>query len=207
MQNVNPELISYIKKNIFPVYEKNDSGHSLPHVEYVIKRCFLFAKQFKEIDLNMLYAIAAFHDVAHHIDKKNHEKLSAEIFYSDEAMKAFFNPEQMMIIKEAIEDHRASLEGDPKSNYGRIVSSADRSTDVDDFLQRTHAYTLKHVPVSTFEDMVKRAYEHTSEKYGEAGYASHYVEDEEYEAFRQTINSLLKDKEKFAEKYKEVNGI
>ena len=38
----------------------------------------------------MLYTIASFHDLAHHIDKDQHEILSAKIFYEDEKIKEFF---------------------------------------------------------------------------------------------------------------------
>ena len=77
----NLSLISYIQNNIFPEYSKNDDGHNLKHIEYVIDRCMRFSAQFDNIDLDMLYTIAAFHDIGHHIDKKNHEKLSAQIFF------------------------------------------------------------------------------------------------------------------------------
>ena len=91
---INKDLEIYINEKILPQYEKNDSGHSLEHIEYVIRRCFSFAEQFSDIDINMLYTSAAFHDIAHHIDKKNHEKLSAEMFYNNEKMKAFFSGEE-----------------------------------------------------------------------------------------------------------------
>ena len=68
----------------------------------------------------MVYVIAAFHDIAVHIDRKNHEILSADIFYNDDNMKKFFNSEERLIIKEAIEDNRASLKGEPRSIYGRV---------------------------------------------------------------------------------------
>ncbi len=205
--NINKALESYINTEILTQYEKNDSGHSLEHIEYVIKRCFSFAEQFSDIDTNMLYTIAAFHDIAHHIDKKNHEKLSAEIFHNNEKMKEFFAEEERLIIREAIEDHRASSNNSPRSDYGKIISSADRSTDVDDFLRRTHAYTLKHFPDCTREDMLQRAYEHTEQKYGKGGYAKHYVKDKEYEAFREEITLLLQNWEKFKNKYYKVNSL
>ena len=204
---INKDLENYIKNEILPQYEKNDSGHSLPHIDYVLKRCFKFSEQFENIDFNMLFAIATFHDIAHHIDKKNHEKLSAEIFYNDEKMKDFFSEDERNLIKEAIEDHRASSDSSPRSDYGKIISSADRSTDIDDFLRRTHAYTLKHFPDCTKEEMLKRAYDHTEQKYGKSGYAKHYVKDEEYDAFREEINLLLQDSEKFEAKYYKVNNL
>ena len=204
---ISKDLENYIKAEILPQYEKNDSGHAIEHINYVIERCFRFAKQFEDIDSDMLYTIAAFHDIAHHIDKKNHEKLSADIFYSDNNMKGFFSEEERNLIKEAIEDHRASSDSEPRSDYGKIISSADRSTDVTDFLRRTHAYTLKHLPDCTREDMLQRAYEHTEQKYGKSGYAKHYVEDEEYNLFRNEINLLLQNMEAFKEKYFKVNNL
>ena len=204
---INKDLENYIRTQILPQYKKNDSGHSLEHIDYVMKRCFKFAEQFKNIDFNMLYTIATFHDIAHHIDKKNHEKLSAEIFYNDKKMKEFFSESERNLIKEAIEDHRASANTEPRSDYGKIISSADRSTDIDDFLRRTHAYTLKHFPDSTKQEMIERAYEHTEQKYGKSGYAKHYVKDEEYENFRENINSLLLSKENFTKKYYKINNI
>ena len=204
---INKDLENYIKNEILPQYEKNDSGHSLPHIDYVLKRCFKFSEQFENIDFNMLFAIATFHDIAHHIDKKNHEKLSAEIFYNDEKMKDFFSEDERNLIKEAIEDHRASSDSSPRSDYGKIISSADRSTDIDDFLRRTHAYTLKHFPHCSKEEMLKRAKDHTEQKYGKSGYAKHYVKDEEYDAFREEINLLLQDPEKFEAKYYKINNL
>ncbi len=204
---ININLINYIEKNIFPEYSKNDDGHNLEHIKYVIHRCIKFAEQFDNIDLNILYTIAAFHDIAHHIDKSNHEILSAKIFYENEDMKQFFTQEERIIIKEGIEDHRASSENIPRSDYGKIISSADRSTDVDEFLKRTHAYTLKHQPECTVKEMIKRAYNHTKDKYGESGYAKSYVIDEEYNNFKNQINELISDKEKFKQLYIKVNNL
>ena len=204
---LNSELIDYIKDNILPEYSKNDNGHGIEHINYVIDRCFHFAEQFENIDLNMLYTIAVFHDVAHHIDKKNHEILSAKMFFENNDMKNFFSKEQRLTIKEAIEDHRASANHIPRSDYGKIISSADRSTDIKDFLQRTHQYTLKHFPDCSWEEMISRAYQHTLEKYGNNGYAKHYLIDEENNKFRDEINGLLNDKTKFQEKYKLINNI
>ena len=204
---MNNLLVKYIEVNVFPEYSKNDSGHGIEHINYVIDRCFRFAKQFDNIDLNVLYTIAAFHDIAHHIDKKNHEKLSAEIFYNNDDMKRFFTEEQRVIIKEGIEDHRASSVTIPRSDYGKIISSADRSTDLEEFLKRTHAYTLKHNPDLNINQMIERAYNHTKDKYGKDGYAKNYVIDEEYNNFKNKIYELIKDKEKFKIIYLKANKI
>lgn len=207
MKNVDVKIKTYIENNILPIYEKNDLGHRIDHIEYVIKRSFEFAKQFQDIDLNMVYVIASFHDLAHHIDKDNHEVLSAKLFYENETMKHFFTDGQRQIIKEAIEDHRASLKHEPRSNYGKIVSSADRNIDIISSLRRTHAYTTKHYPDFGLDQMIDRAYKHISKKFGIDGYAKSYCYDKEFENFKNHVNELLKDKDRFKVKYMEANGI
>ena len=204
---MNEKLLEYIENNVFPEYSKNEKGHGIEHIIYVIDRCMRFAEQFDNIDLDMLYTIAAFHDIGHHIDKNNHEILSAKIFYDNDDMKQFFSDEQRIIIKEGIEDHRASSNNIPRSDYGKIISSADRSTDINEFLKRTHSYTMKHQPDLTKDEIVERAYNHTKDKYGKAGYAKNYVIDEEYNNFKNRINELLNDKEKFKQYYKQLNNL
>ena len=204
---LNLKLKQYIETNILLEYSKNDIGHGIEHINYVIDRCMKFSKQFDNIDLNILYTIAVFHDIGHHIDKKNHEILSAKIFYENDDMKTFFTKEERIIIKEGIEDHRASSNQIPRSNYGKIISSADRSTDVNEFLKRTHSYTLKHNPDSTAEEMLNRAYNHTKDKYGKNGYAKNYVFDEEYNNFKNEIDELINNREKFNKMYKKVNNV
>ena len=55
--------------------------------------------------------------------------------------------------------------------------------------------------------MLKRAKDHTEQKYGRSGYAKHYVKDEEYEKFREDISLLLQDSEKFKVKYYKINNL
>ena len=204
MENIDVKLRAYIENNILPIYEKNDSGHGIEHIKYVIKRSFEFANQFDDINLDMVYVIASFHDIAHHIDRNNHEILSAKLFYEDEKMKEFFTDEQRKIIKEAIEDHRASLEYEPRSNYGKIISSADRNTDLVSALKRTHAYTIKHYPDLDLDDMINRAYNHISKKFGNDGYAKTYCYDKEFEDFKKNVETLIKNKYGFAAKLKNM---
>ena len=71
MKTINRELKDYIEQQILPIYENNDSGHATEHIQYVVKRSLRFASQFPNINLEMVYVIASFHDIAHHIDKDN----------------------------------------------------------------------------------------------------------------------------------------
>ena len=38
MVSINKKLIDYVENNIFPIYSKNDSGHGIEHIKYVIAR-------------------------------------------------------------------------------------------------------------------------------------------------------------------------
>lgn len=82
----------------------------------------------------------------------------------------------------------------------------DRSTDIDAFLRRTHAYSLKHFPNYTQEQNIERCYLHMRDKYGNGGYAKHYVVDADYIQFQHTIEQLLADKDAFVTRYLETTG-
>ena len=197
IMEINSDLKEYIEKNIFPKYSKNEPAHNIEHIKYVIDRSFKFADNLPNINYDMVYTIAVYHDIGHHIDSKKHEIISGEIMSKDENLKKFFSEEELKIIKEAIEDHRASAEHEPRSIYGKIVSTADRNNTVEACLRRSYTYGRKLEPNSTDEELFERAYKHLKMKFGENGYAKVFFEDEEYENFLKEIRELLLDKEKF----------
>ena len=195
---INKELKQYIEKNVFPEYDKNESGHGINHIKEVIKRSFELIEENKlDVNLDIVYVIAAYHDIGHHIDSKTHEIISAEIMSKDKNLFKFFTEEELKIIKEAIEDHRASAKEDPRSIYGRIVSSADRNNKVEDCLRRTYTYGKKLNPEATDEELFLRAYDVLQNKFGEDGYAKFYFKDSQYENFLKELRNLLKDKDKY----------
>ena len=195
---VNKELKNYIENNIFPEYEKNENGHGIDHIKYVIERSFqLIEENSLDVDPNMVYTIASYHDIGHHIDSKTHEIISADIMSKDKNLSRFFTEDELTTIREAIEDHRASAKDEPRSIYGRIVSSADRNNRVEDCLRRTYAYGKKLNPDATDEELFMRAYDVLVNKFGEDGYAKFYFKDTQYENFLRELRELLKDKEKY----------
>ncbi len=198
MKRINKKLKKYIDENIFPSYKKNDLGHNLDHIKYVIERSFeLVDENNLDVNPNIVYTVASYHDIGHHIDSKTHEIISADIMSKDKNLSQFFNEEQLKIIKEAIEDHRASAKDDPRSIYGRIVSSADRNNTVEACLRRTYTYGKKLDPNATDEELFLRAYDVLTKKFGENGYAKFYFKDSQYEKFLKELRDLLKDKEKY----------
>lgn len=201
--NVDLDLKNYIENNIFPEYQKNEEGHQIDHIKYVINRSFKFASTVPNINCNMVYVIAAYHDIGHHIDAKRHEFISAQIMEHDMNLKKFFNDDELKIIKEAIEDHRASSNHEPRSIYGKIVSTADRNNTIEDCLKRTYTYGREHSKDLSDDELFLRSYDVLVKKFGYNGYAKFYFEDLEYEKFLSDLRKLLENKEKFCKTQKE----
>ena len=112
-------------------------------------------------------------------------------------------------MSEAVEDHRSSLETEPRSIYGKIVSSADRNTKLDIPLKRTYAYRLLYNPDHTIDEIIEESRQHIINKYGKKGYANEkmYFEDDEYQKFLEDIEILTHHKEAFKERFLKVNNI
>ena len=194
---INNKLKQYIEENVFPEYKKNDQGHDLEHIKYVINRSIKFADTIPDINYDIVYTVASYHDIGHHINPKLHEIISAEIMYKDDNLKEYFSDEERLIIKEAIEDHRASSDHEPRSIYGKIVSTADRNNTVEACLRRSYTYGKRLEPTATDEELFERAHKHLDLKFGEDGYAKFFFKDEEYEKFLHDIRELLADKSNF----------
>ncbi len=119
---VNPNLRTYIETNILPQYSKNDRAHGILHICEVIRRSFLLNDFFSlNLDPNLIYIIAAYHDLGKHIDSDRHEFISAKLLREDAKVYDYFSPEEVNIIAEAIEDHRSSKSDAPRSTYGKLI--------------------------------------------------------------------------------------
>lgn len=206
---IKPELIRYIEQIVNYHYNLNDKGHGVEHAKYVINRSFKFACQVESINLEMVYVIAAYHDVAHHIDAKNHETISAKMLREDKNLKVFFTDEQIKIMSEAVEDHRSSMETEPRSIYGKIVSSADRNISVEVTLKRCYSYNRRHFPELKEEDVIEECRKFLLKKFGINGYARSkmFFEDNEYKKYLNDITDLASNSEKFRVKIKRMNEI
>ena len=204
MKEINQELVKYIESEIFPLYNRNEEGHGIGHIKTVIKRSLELAKNY-DVDLNMVYVIASYHDIGHYIDRKKHEIISAEMFMRDEKIKKWFTTEQINTIKDAIEDHRASSNHEPRTIYGRIVSTADRTIiDIDNTIRRSYSYGKRNYVGLSEEEQIEIVYQHLTEKYGENGYAKVYLEDKEFDESIKKLRQALSNKEEFIKRVKRV---
>ena len=162
-------LHEYIENEILPRYAAFDKGHQRDHAESVIEESMALAQE-HGADKEMAYVIAAFHDLGLEKGRELHHIYSGEILMADPILPQFFNKEQLMLMRDAVEDHRASSKNAPRSIYGAIVAEADRHIDPETILRRTMQFGLKHNPEADFEWHFNRAYEHMLEKYAEGGY-------------------------------------
>ena len=116
----------------------------------------------------MVYTIAAYHDLGHHIDRKssNHE---------------------------------------PRTIYGKIVSTADRTiVKIDNTIKRSYSYGKRNYQGITEEEQIQKVYEHLKDKYGENGYAKVYLEDKEFDEAMKEFRKALKDKDSFIQRIRKV---
>ena len=206
---MNLKLKKHIDDIIYKNYSLNDMGHSIDHANYVIRRSLEFAKEVENINLDMVYIIAAYHDVGHHINAKEHEYISSKLLLEDEVLKDYFSDEQIKIMSEAVFDHRSSMDGEPRSIYGKIVSSADRNTDVEITLKRCFSYNRKHSPELSLEECIEKCRQFLLNKFGIDGYARNkmYFKDIEYDKYLADITNLANDPKTFSMKIKEFNNI
>lgn len=211
IEKIDNNLYEYLNTTILPKYNDNIGGHDIEHINYVVNRCFDLINEFNlDVNYNMIYTIAIFHDIGYHKDPDNHEQVSADMFNSDEYVKSYFTEEENKIIYEAIVDHRASLEYEARSIYGKIVSSADREISVENMLIRSLRYQKdKHIAENpTLDDVIEYSYKKLYSKYGKNGYAKMYFKDKKYNEYIEKMNALLDNKNIFiAEEIKIAKNI
>lgn len=166
---INKELKEYIEKNIFPKYEKYYS-HGMIHINNVINNVLMLADYYN-LDKNMCYVIASFHDVGLNIDRENHKLMSGKILNEDKVLKQYFDKNQIAIMKEAVEDHRGSRKERPRNIYGEVLSDSDRDFDIFLLAKRQLATSLKNYPeVKTFDEHFERCYKYITNRINKEGY-------------------------------------
>ena len=173
---MNAELKQYIEQEIIPRYDHFDKAHQRDHVLMVIQQSMDIASRL-DVDKDMVYAIAAYHDTGLCEGRELHHVVSAQIIKADMQLRRWFTEEQIQTMADAAEDHRASAKQAPRTLYGRIVAEADRFIDPVTIVQRTVQYGLDHYPELGREDQYQRMVTHLKEKYGRNGYLKLWFPD------------------------------
>lgn len=171
---ITTELQQYVEREILPRYDQHDAAHRRDHVDTVISQSLAIVRQLNQqgagLSEDMAYAIAAYHDTGLCSGRALHHEASARIIRADQELRRWFSDEQIAVMADAAEDHRASSTRAPRTIYGRIVAEADRVIVPETIIRRTIQYGLEHYPTLNREGHYERTVEHLREKYGEGGY-------------------------------------
>ena len=195
---MNRELINYIETEIIPRYQHFDSAHQTEHARYVIKESMQLANHY-HVNPDMVYTIAAYHDTGLCEGRDVHHLISGKIIRADKKLRSFFTEEEIETMAEAVEDHRASIDHEPRTIYGKIVAEADRCIDSDTIIRRTIQYGLSHYPNLNKNEHYLRFLDHMKEKYAEGGYLKIWLDNSTNAIRLKEFQTLLRDKNKTQE--------
>ncbi|MBR6848101.1 MAG: HD domain-containing protein [Bacteroidales bacterium] len=192
--NVNPALVEYIEREILPRYDHFDQAHQRDHVTMVIQQSLDIASRL-DVNTDMVYAIAAYHDTGLCEGREHHHEVSAQIIKADQNLRQWFTEEQILVMSDAAEDHRASAKQAPRTIYGRIVAEADRFIDPDTIVRRTIQYGMDHYPELSREEQYQRMLTHLKEKYGRNGYLKLWFPDSPNAVRLERLHDMIDDEQ------------
>ena len=184
------DLVEFVETQILPRYAEFDKAHNLSHVTRVIRNSIALARQ-TGADMNMVYVVAAYHDLGLSGPRAIHHLTSGKILMQDARLQRWFSPEQIKMMKEAVEDHRASASHAPRSIYGKIVAEADRDLAPETVIRRTVQFGLANYPEMDREGHWRRFCQHMAEKYSVNGYIRLWIHGSENERNLNQLRSLI----------------
>lgn len=202
MKALSKDLQAYIEEAIIPRYDHFDKAHQRDHVEMVIRQSMEIAEH-QDVDVNMVYAIAAYHDTGLCEGRELHHQVSARIILADAHLKTWFTEAQIRTMADAAEDHRASAQHAPRSIYGRIVAEADRYIDPVTIVLRTIQYGVDHYPELSREQHYERMVSHLKEKYGRGGYLKLWFEDSPNAARLEQLRDIIDDESRLRQLFED----
>ena len=187
---IRPELKDYIENEVLPCYEGVDPAHGIDHIRIVTSNALEIAKHY-EVDIEMVYAIASYHDIGIRYGREDHELTSGKWLYEDQRLRGFFDKGQILVMKEAVEDHRASSKHEPRTIYGAIIAEADRDLTPMRIIERCVDHTIAHNKGANEEECIAISLAHLQDKYGHNGYLKLYLHDPRNEEGLATLRRYM----------------
>jgi uncharacterized protein len=144
------------------------------------------------------------------------DKSSGRILREDKVLREFllpdnsplFTPEQIEVMAQAVEDHRASSSTEPRSIYGKIVAEADRIIDGPTIVRRTIQYGLSNYPHLNKDGHYQRFLKHMAEKYACGGYLKLWIPESpnaaRLAAFQNVLEDPIATRNMFEEEWKKL---
>lgn len=203
------ELVEHLYLNVLAKYQMFDQAHQNDHVHQVLKTSLEIANQLDDVRLDLVYVIAFYHDIGNLFGRDDHHLTGAKYLEDDQMIQKYFSKDDIKIMKEAIEDHRASHDAPPRTIYGKIIAEADRDIIPEIIIKRTVQFGLSHYPKISQEEHVVRALDHIEEKYGRNGYLKLWLDSKKNVEGLEAVRKLLENKDellkiihKYYNKYK-----
>ena len=184
-------LEAYVEAEIIPRYRHFDKAHQEDHARVVIRQALELA-QYYDVDTDIVYAAAAYHDTGLAVDRATHHLESGKIIRGDERLKEWFTADEIELIAEAAEDQRASAKTAPRGIYGRLIAEADRLIDPMTIIRRTIQFGLSHYPELPPEGHWERTLEHLQEKYGDGGYLHRWIPESPNASRLEELRKLIR---------------
>ena len=185
------DLKQYVEQEILPRHKDYDAAHRPDHVRRVIARAMMIGGQWPVARL--IYAAAAMHDIGICCGREEHHLHSGRIIREDRELRRWFSEDEIELIAQAAEDHRASATRAPRSLLGCIVAEADRDIEPETIVRRTVDYGISHYPTLDREGHWQRTLEHLHEKYAEGGYIKLWLEESPNAAPLAELRALIAD--------------
>lgn len=207
MEQVSLDLMEFVERNILKRYNAFDAAHNINHAQRVIRGSIKLAQRMGA-DINMAYVVAAYHDLGLEVERATHHIESGKILKADRRLDKWFSAQQIEIMRQAVEDHRASASRAPRNIYGKIVAEADRDLEPMSVIRRTIQFGLAHYPEKTKEEHWDRFVEHLQQKYSSAGYIKLWIAGSDNEQNLRELRRIINDRQQlrqiFEKKYKEL---
>lgn len=184
------DLVEFIETKILPRYAAFDKAHNMEHVTRVIRSSLELVRA-TGADINMVYTIAAYHDLGMEGPRAIHHITGGRILASDARLRRWFSPEQIAVMRQAVEDHRASASRAPRSIYGKIVAEADRDISTDNVVRRCVQFGLDNYPSMDREQQWQRFEQHIHDKYSTTGYIRLWIPNSPNERRLKELRALI----------------
>ena len=201
--SVSLDLMEFIEQNILPRYNLFDKAHNMTHANRVIKASLILAQK-TGANPNMVYAIAAYHDLGLEGPRAIHHLTSGKILIVDARLRQWFSADQLQLMKEAVEDHRASSSHAPRSIFGKIIAEADRDLEPTIVFRRTVEYGLSHYPEMDQEEQWQRFTEHMENKYSNHGYIHLWIPNSPNVHYMKVLREIISDNQRLREAFEQA---
>ena len=201
--NVSLDIMEFVERNILKRYNAFDAAHNMTHVNRVIKASVQLARKMGA-DINMAYVVAAYHDLGLEVERATHHIESGKILKADRRLDRWFSAQQIEIMRQAVEDHRASASRAPRNIYGKIVAEADRDLEPMSVIRRTIQFGLAHYPEKTKEEHWDRFVEHLQQKYSSAGYIKLWIAGSDNEQNLRELRRIINDRQQLRQIFEQI---